>query len=185
VLSFLFGASYAPAAAALRILSLGFIVNNFLGPNESSLIALGKARFMMWTTLATAALNIGLNIVLIPPFGIVGAAIAFVASVTSINLVRCGKLYSLSKAQPLSRNLLKPTLVSLVLVFLFQFIFGNFVTVTWWMLPLLFVLYYIIYGLAILLTRSFDREDITMLLTIEKKLGMNLTAIKKIVGRFV
>ena len=112
-------------------------------------------------------------------------AIAFAASIASIDLVRCWKLYSLSGAQPLSRNLLKPTLASLALVFLFQFIFGNFVGVSWWMLPLLFVLYYVIYGLAILFTRSFDREDIMMLLTIEKKLGLNLSFIKKILRRFL
>ena len=185
VLGFLFGAGYTPAAMALRILSLGLIIHNLLGLSSVTLIAMGEARFMMRATLAGAVLNIGLNLALIPPFGIEGAAIASIASITSVDLICCGKLYSLGRAQPLSRNLLKPTLASLALVFLFQFIFGNFVTVTWWMLPLLFVLYYVIYGLAVLLTRSFDKEDIAMLLALEKKLGVNLTAIKKILGRFV
>jgi len=185
VLGFLFGTSYATAATALRILSIGFIINNFLGPNGATLIAMGEARFIMWAALATAVLNIGLNIALIPPFGIEGAAIASVAAITSINLMRYWKLYSLAKAQPLSKNLLKPTLVSLALVFLFQFIFGNFVTVTWWMLPLLFILYYGIYGLAILFTKSFDKEDITMLLAIEKRTGVNAAPIKKILRKFL
>jgi len=91
----------------------------------------------------------------------------------------------LSKAQPLSKNLLKPTLASLALVFLFQFIFGNFVTIVWWMLPLLFILYYVIYGLAILVTRSFDKEDISMLLAIEKRAGVNLSLIKRVLRRFI
>jgi len=185
VLGFLFGASYAPAATALRILSIGFIINNFLGPNGATLVAMGEARFMMWATLATAGLNVGLNIALIPPLGIEGAAIASVAAITSINVIRCWKLYSLSKTQPLSKNLLKPTLASLALVFLFQFIFVNFVIIVWWMLPLLFILYCGIYGLAILLTRSFDREDIVMLLAIEERLGINLTAVKKILKKFL
>ena len=184
-LSFLFGANYATAATALRILSLGFIISNFLGPNGGTLVAMGEARFMMWASLAAVVLNIGLNIVLIPPFGIQGAAIASVAAITSANLIRCWKLYSLSKAQPLSRNLLKPTLVSLALVFIFQFILGNFVAVTWWMLPLFFILYYAIYGLASLFTKSFDQEDISMLLAIEKKAGVNLSFIKKILRRFL
>lgn len=185
VLSFVFGASYASAATALRILSLGFIINNFMGPNGATLIAMGKVRFVMWAALATAVLNVGLNIALIPPLGIEGAAIASAVAVTSINLIIGWKLYSLSKAQPLSKNLLKPTLVSLALVFLFQFIFGNFVTVVWWMLPLLFILYYVIYGLAILFTKSFDKEDIAMLLAIEKRFGLNLTTVKKILRRFI
>jgi O-antigen/teichoic acid export membrane protein len=185
VLGFVFGASYGSAATALRILSIGLIVNNFCGPNGATLVTMGEVRFILWTTLATAGLNVGLNAVLIPPFGIEGAAIASMVSLISFNLIRSWKLYSLAKVQPLSKNLLKPTLASLALVFLFQFVFGKLVTATWWMLPLVFILYYVIYGLAILLTRSFDKEDISMLLTIEKRLGLNLTTVKKILRRFV
>jgi len=185
VLGFLFGANYASAATALRILSLGFIISNFLGPNGATLVAMGEVRFVMWSTLASAVLNIGLNIALIPPLGIEGAAIASVAAIVCGNLIRCWKLYSLARAQPLSKNLVKATLASLALVFLFQFIFGNLVTVAWWMLPLLFILYYGIYGLAILFTRSFDKEDIAMLLAIEKRAGVNLSFMKKILRRFL
>lgn len=185
VLSLLFGTSYAPAANVLRLLSLGFIIDTFLGPNGNTLIAMGKVRFLIWATLATAVVNIGLNIALIPPLGIEGAAIAFMAAISSFNLIKCWKLYSLSKAQPLSKNLIKPMLASLGLIFLIQFIFGNFVTIVWWMLPLLFILYYGIYGLAILFTKSFDQEDIAMLLAVEKRAGINATFIKRILQRFL
>jgi O-antigen/teichoic acid export membrane protein len=185
VLGSLFGASYTAAAPALRILSIGFIINNYLGPNGATLIAMGEARFMMWSALAAAVLNIGLNIALIPPLGLEGAAIASVAAITSINLIRCWKFYSLSKAQPLSKNLLKTTFASLALILLFQFVLANFVDVVWWMLPLLFILYYGMYALAILLTKSFDQEDIAMLLAIEKRTGINATSVKRILRRFL
>jgi O-antigen/teichoic acid export membrane protein len=185
VLGFLFGASYTSAATALRILSLGLIIGNFFGPIGHTLVVMGEVRFIMWTYLAAALLNVGLGFALIPPLGIEGAAIAYVAAVTLVSLTYCWKLYSRAKALPLSKNLLKPTLVSVGLVFLFQFIFRNFVTVVWWMLPLLFILYYGIYGLAILLTKSFDQEDIAMLLAIEKRAGMNLSFVKRILRRFL
>jgi O-antigen/teichoic acid export membrane protein len=185
VLNFLFGANYIFAANALRILSIGYIINNFLGPNGSTLIAIGESKFLMWATAATAILNIGLNIALIPPLGIVGAAIASVVAITSINLTRCWKLYSLTEAQPLSKNLIKPTLVSSGLIFLIYFTFTGFLTITLWMLPLLFILYYVIYGSAILFTKSFDREDLTMLLAIEKRANINATFIKKILRAFL
>jgi len=185
VLSFLFGSNYALAANALRILSLGFIISNLLGPNRATLIVMGKSQFTMWATLAAAVLNIGLNIALIPPLGIEGAAIAATVALVSINLIVSWKIYSLGRIQPLSKNLIKPTLASLALIFLIQFIFGNFVTVTWWMLPLILIFYYGIYGLAILLTRSFDKEDIAMLLSIEKTVGVNLSIVKNIVRRFL
>jgi len=185
VLNFLFGSNYAPAASALRILSLGFIISNLLGPNRATLIVMGKSRFTMWATLAAAVLNIGLNIVLIPPLGIEGAAIASTVALVAINLIVSWKLYSLGRIQPLSKNLIKPTVASLALVFLIQFIFGNFVTVTWWMLLLILILYYGIYGVAVLLTRSFDKEDISMLLAIEKGAGVNLSIAKSILRRFI
>lgn len=185
VLSFLFGSNYIFAANALRILSLGFIITNFLGPNSATLIAIGEYKFIMWATLAAAVLNIALNISLIPAFGILGAAFASVASRTSISLIRCWKLYNLSKAQPLSQNLMKPTLASLALIFSLHFIFENVLTVSLWMLSLLFILYYIIYCSAILFTKSFDQEDMSMLLAIEKRTGVNATPIKKILRRFL
>jgi len=185
VLSFLFGASYASAATALRILSIGFMVSNFLALGGTTLVVMGEIRFLMWVALANVLLNIGLNIALIPPLGIEGAAIAYGVALTSVYVTCCTKLYRLAKAQPLSKNLLKPTLASIALVLLFQFIFRNLVTVVWWMLPLLFILYYGIYGLAILLTKSFDQEDIAMLLAIEKRAGVNLSFVKRILRRFL
>jgi O-antigen/teichoic acid export membrane protein len=185
VLGFLFGASYTSATTALRILSVGFIVNNLTGPKGATLIAMGKVRFLMWAMLAIVLLYIGLNVALIPPLGIEGAAVALTTALTALNLTCCWKLYRLTKAQPLSKNLLKPALASVVLVFLFQFIFRNFVTVVWWMLPLLLILYYGIYGLGILLTKSFDNEDIAMLLAIEERTGLNLSFVKRILRRFL
>ena len=185
VLNLLFGAGYIAAAPALRILSLGFIVNNLFGPNANTLLALGESRFIMWSVLAAAIMNVLLNIALIPSLGIVGAAIASAVSLTLSRIIVAVKLYSLCQAQPLSKNLLKPVVVSVALAFLFQFIVGGFLTVTLWMLPLLFILYYAIYGTAVVLTRSFDKEDIAMLLEIEKRSGINAAPIKKILSRFV
>jgi O-antigen/teichoic acid export membrane protein len=146
---------------------------------------MGEARFIMWTTLGMALTNVGLNSALIPPLGMEGAAIASIAAISCGNVVRCWKLYSLSKAQPLSKNLIKPTLVSLGLIFLFQLVFKNFVTIVWWMLPLVFILYYVIYGVAILFTKSFDKEDISMLLAVEQRAGLNLAYVKRILRRFL
>jgi len=185
VLSFAFGAAYAPASQALRILCLGFFVNNLLGLNNASLIALGKSTFLMWAALAAAVINVGLNVVLIPPMGITGASIASLVAITSVNVIRAVKLYSLTRAQPLSKNLLKPTLASVALILLIYAIAENFLTVTLWMMPLFFILYCIIYGLAILFTRSFDQEDITVLLEIERRTRINATPIKKILARFL
>lgn len=185
VLYISFGHGYLPAASALRILSIGFIINNFLGPNGATLLAMGHPKLIMWATLATVIMNVVLNITLIPPLGIVGAAIASVVSITAVNIIRSWKLYSLSRVHPLSKNLFKPVIISVVLAFLIQILVQSLITVTAWMLPILFILYCGIYGLAVLFTRSFDKEDMAMLLEIEKRSGINVTPLKKLLGRFL
>jgi O-antigen/teichoic acid export membrane protein len=185
VLNLFFGADYILADNALRILSLGFIISNFMGPNGGTLIALGRSNFIMWVSLGIALLNIGLNIILIPLLGIEGAAIASAVSITIASVLRYWKVYSLTGTLPLSKNLIKPVLFSLTLVFLFHFIITNFFTVSLWILPLLFTFYYTIYGLATLFTKSFDKEDIALLLAIEKKAGINLSFINRVLQRFL
>jgi O-antigen/teichoic acid export membrane protein len=185
VLNLFFGTAYSAAAPVLRILPFGFMLNNLLGPNTATLIAMGRSRFVMWATLVAAMLNVALNIALIPPLGIVGAAIASVASLTLVNIITSVRLYSLCRAQPLSSNLLKPLIACIVLTLLFQVIIGNFFTITLWMLPLLFILYYSIYGIATVLLRSFDKEDIALLLELEKRSGMNAAPLKKILRKFL
>jgi len=53
------------------------------------------------------------------------------------------------------------------------------------MLPLFFILFLAIYGLSLLLTKSFDNEDIMLLLAIEKRTGIDATLIKNILRRFI
>jgi len=185
VLNLLFGASYIPAANALRILSFGLIISNLLGPNAATLTATGHPRFLMWATLTAAILNIVLNILLIPPLGIVGAAIASAISLILANIIRTAKLYLLYRAQPLSKKLLKPIIICVPLAFLIQAIAQHFLPISWWMLVILFTLYYGIYALATLFTKSFDQEDIAVLLAMEKRSGINMAPLRKTLRRFL
>ena len=185
VIILFFGADYVEAVPTLKVLAVGFIISNLLGPNRGTLVAMGHARFLMWTTLATVILNMVLNFLLIPSMGIVGAAIASAISIVSVNVIRSIKLYTLCKAQPISKNLLKPAIASVLLAFLIDNLVSAVVDISWWALPLLFVLYYGIYAVATLLTKSFDEEDMTMLSEIENRSGINATPIKRILGRFL
>jgi O-antigen/teichoic acid export membrane protein len=185
-LNILFGSRYIDAAFALQILSVGFFLLAAFGPTGNTLIALGKIRFIMWSTLAAMIINIILNIVLIPPLGIVGAAIATASSVVFLTFSWAARLYSLYKMHPFTKNYLKPAIASVVLVFIIYAIVKNLVSVIpFWLLPLLLILFLGAYTLSVLLTRSFDKEDIMILLTLEARLGINLTPIKRILKRFL
>jgi len=185
VLNLFFGPTYVAAAPALRILSLGFIVNNLFGPNQSVLLAAGHSRFVMWSVAVTAMLNIVLGILLIPPWGIIGAAVASIVSLISTRIIIAVRIYQMFGAHPWSKNLLNPVIASALLAFLFWFATRGLVAISWWMLPLLFVLYCVIYGLAMVFTRSFDKEDIALLLEIEGRSGINTAPVKRILGKFI
>ncbi|MCK5563048.1 oligosaccharide flippase family protein, partial [Candidatus Bathyarchaeota archaeon] len=182
----LFGFRYIGAAFALQILSIGFFISTILGPNGSTLMVIGETRFLMWSTLIAAIANIILNIALIPPLGINGAAIATASAIAIFNFSVSAKLYSLTKIHPFSMNYLKSALALIVLALILYAVVKNLVSaIPFWLPPILLILFLGASALATLLTRSFDKEDIMMLLAIERRLGLNLSAIKRILRRFV
>ena len=186
VLNILFGSRYIQADAVLQFLALGMFINTFLGPNGATLMIAGKTKILMWTSLIGSIMNIVLNILLIPPLGIIGAAIASTASLAVINLLNSTWLYLLFRIHPFTKNYIKPIIASIIPAFVI-FILAKclFDVLPVWMLLMLFILFLVMCGLSILLTKSFDDEDIMMLLAIEKRTGINLTFIKRILRRFL
>ena len=184
VLNLLFGSRYIGASVALQILALGFFLNICLGFTGNTLLILGKSKFLMWSSLISAIINILLNMALIPPMGIIGASIASALSLIVAKILNLIKLYRFFEVHPFAKNYLKITGMSFVFLFVF-YILRNLVIMSFWMFMALFLLFLVAYGLSVLFTKSFDEEDIMILLTIEKRLGIDLTSIKRILKRFV
>ena len=184
VLNLLFGSRYIGASVALQILAFGFFLNICLGFTYSTLLVLGKSNFLMWTFVISAIINILLNMVLIPPMGIIGASIASAFSLIVAKILNLIKLYRFFEVHPFAKNYLKIT--GLLVMFLFVFyILRNLVIMSFWMFMALFSLFLVSYGLSVLFTKSFDEEDIMILLTIEKRLGIDLASIKRFLKRFI
>ncbi|MCJ7520782.1 MAG: oligosaccharide flippase family protein [Dehalococcoidia bacterium] len=184
VLEALFGADYIAAADALRILSLGYILGSIMGPNGTTLVAMGKSTFIMWTVFAAVVLNVALNIALIPPYGIEGAAIASAAAITIGSLIRCWKLHSLTGAWPLSRNLLKPAVLSIGLILLIQLVLGSYTQANPWMLLPIIMLFYGIIAIAIFITRSFDPEDMAVRVALKRRVRLTASRVHRVLSRF-
>ncbi|HJH29877.1 MAG TPA: hypothetical protein C5S51_09340 [Methanosarcinaceae archaeon] len=186
VLNAFFGFRYIQADIVLQLLTLGFFTNTILGPNGITLTIMGKTKIVFVFALLRLIINISLNVLLIPLMGFVGAAIASAIALISINILNSMKLYSISKIQPFSKNYLKPIMLSFIVAFTVSTLFR---TSTYllpiWMLIVLFVVFAGVYCLSILLTKSFDDEDLMLMLEVEKKLGINLLSAKKIMRRFI
>lgn len=83
----IFGAEFREGMAALLILAAAQLLNVALGPSGMVLNMIGGERVMLFSLLASVAVNIGLNFLLVPRFGVTGAAIATATAVVSLGVV--------------------------------------------------------------------------------------------------
>jgi O-antigen/teichoic acid export membrane protein len=101
----LFGGAFAAGAVVTVILAAGQLVNAATGPCGTVLNMSGRVALNMWDNLAALVLNVLLNLVLIPAYGIVGAAIAWAASLAVVNIARVFQVRRLIQAFPVSRGM--------------------------------------------------------------------------------
>jgi O-antigen/teichoic acid export membrane protein len=83
ILGLLYGRQFAEASGVLRILMLAYLVQSADMVLGMSCQAAGHHRFAMYAALSRAAMNVALNLVLIPVWGLTGAALATLASVSA------------------------------------------------------------------------------------------------------
>ncbi len=83
LLGTLFGASYAAAYPMLMILSLGQLINVGLGSAGMVLNMTGHERDSLYSVAMAGIANIALNLILIPLWGGIGAAVATAASMAT------------------------------------------------------------------------------------------------------
>ena len=84
----LFGKEFGGAADALMILATANLLVNFVGMAGYVINMIGRPTVNLVNSIVTAVINIGLFFLLIPPFGVTGAATAYATGLLVINLVR-------------------------------------------------------------------------------------------------
>ncbi|MCI4317882.1 MAG: oligosaccharide flippase family protein [Thermoplasmata archaeon] len=177
-LGFTFGAAQVGGADSLRLLVLTNTVAILLGPAVATLGGLGEARQVLWFTLISAVLNIGLCIVLIPPYGMFGAAMAWsIARIVfpGLSLIR---IFQQHRITPFAAHFLRPiALTTLILAPVFYFVLPR-PTPLW--IPVDLVLPFLVFGLSILITRSVDRGDVTFVKAAEQRLGPAVRPLRRL-----
>lgn len=82
-----FGADYTAGATVVVILCLSMLISTACGPVDIVLLMGGRSRWSMLNTGTALVVNVGLDLVLVPRYGIVGAAIGWSAGIAVNNLV--------------------------------------------------------------------------------------------------
>jgi O-antigen/teichoic acid export membrane protein len=83
-----YGARYEDSATYLMLLSFGYYFNAALGFNGLTLKVFGKLKYIVSINALAAAVNVAINLVLIPRYGALGAAIGTTATLVAHNFLK-------------------------------------------------------------------------------------------------
>lgn len=81
------GKDYLAATAPLIILSMGVFIRSFLLPYTKTLLVFGFSNFVLYGTTAAVLFNIIFNLILIPKYELIGAAISTSLSYTILGVI--------------------------------------------------------------------------------------------------
>lgn len=108
-ISLFFGAEYVGGGLALQILVVGFTVALIPGLTANFLTSVGKSKVVFYVSTAAMIINIIGNIVLIPLYGILGAAVATASARSFNNLSALYIIHREYGVHPFDRKFVVPT----------------------------------------------------------------------------
>ncbi|MCZ7355384.1 MAG: flippase [Candidatus Methanoperedens sp.] len=178
VLNIIFGSSYEQAGNALRILLLGALVQVITGPNALTLVVTAKTKLNMLDDLIGLIVNLSLNFLLIPTLGIAGAAIASSTSLISINVLKSAQIFWMNKIHPFTLNFIKVLITSTIFISVIYILLAHLTstTITIWMLMMFFFLFLTAQVAGLIITKSFDKDDMILLQDVKRILNKNAKA---------
>ena len=99
-----FGHSYRAGAAVMIILALAMLLLTGCGQVDMVLVTTGRSSWSLINGLLAVAVNVGLDVLLIPRYGIIGAAIGWAAAIAVFNLMALTQLAATVRLQPFGRG---------------------------------------------------------------------------------
>ncbi len=161
VLVFVFGSKYMEAIVPLQILACAYFIPLFAGPTSSFLTTLGKTKIILYDTVFIYLLSVLLNLLLIPKYGLNGAAIATAASFICHRVLTLIQIYQYSQLNPFNHRYFKLVVTGILssaffFQFLHQYLNGANDIVKF---ILIFDVTIILYALLLMLFRIFDEDD--------------------------
>ncbi len=107
-----FGHDFQTGSTALMILAVGQLVNAATGPVGYILSMTGHSGLSLFDSVVVIVLNVILDLLLIPRFGLLGAAVGSSMSSAGINLLRFAQVHHVLQVYPYNSRCLKPILAN-------------------------------------------------------------------------
>ncbi len=186
ILSSLFGSQYVEGYLAFIVLSVAFFTFLLSEVFESMLLASKKTKLILFNTLFVAALNIILNYIFIPKFGILGAALGTTISFVIFALLRMVEVYAFTRIFPFELSILKIIFSGIVSLFVIKWLISPLICPSN-IIILLFLagLMFIINLFMLLILRTIDLYEYDIFLKFQRKFVMMPEGINKFIYRFV
>ncbi len=166
----IFGQGFAAGAASLGILTIGQLVNAATGPVGIMILMTGRPYVNLVNAITTLAISALLSFLLIPHFGMVGAAIGNTVGLTGVNVVKLLQVRLFLKMQPWGKGLWKPIVAGIIATGLALLTSGWLPPLNLWALLINLTIILSAYP-AVLWLLGLDQEDRLMVGAVKRKLG--------------
>ena len=185
IMRIMFGSEYIAGAMALRILAFGYFITSLFGLASPLLQSYGRTKIIMGCSFIGASVNFILNFLLIPLYGVNGAAIATGASLALLGLLYLFFIYRIGKVQPFKLSYAKPLFASLIAVSVVYVITKYVIGVSLFSLAGMFFVFLTLYFFLLLTFKSFEGADLMIMRAIDERLGTKSDWVREIIKRFL
>lgn len=169
IINILFGQKYLVAEKALRILVVGGFLTTFTPLSTNLLSMTGRSKLILSNFAIMTAINVILNIIFIPKYGITGAAFATAVSWVVLSVIYLLETRYFINFIPVKKVIVKIFIVSLIPAIL-VFYMRQFVQISFYTLALLGLTFFLVYMLLIFITGCLDENDWMIIKAIKLKL---------------
>ncbi|WP_121742922.1 oligosaccharide flippase family protein [Natronorubrum halophilum] len=181
IISLTFGDEYSTGGVALAILSIGFFINAAVGRNRETLSAFGYTKFILITNVAAFIVNVVGNLVLIPLYGFIGAAIASAASYIALNILIYAFLSRNFDVRPFTETSIR-AVVALPLVLLpFGFLFRSVVPTTALTICAFAIVVTVLTLGIVIASRSLETYDLVFVEFLEEIIQRRIPGIRQLI----
>jgi len=192
MIGFFFGQEFTIngiAAGVQMILAIGYFVYSFVALPRYIIIVLERTQLVFVNSIAVLVMNILLNLLLIPPYGLNGAAAATTLSFIffyALNYVESYKISRsyLSGAHLFEWNMLKSLVVGVCAIAMARFIHSVFFVTNNMGFLFSATIFLVIYAALLFFMKGLQKDDVFLLEVLENRLGIRNKRLSKIINRF-
>lgn len=161
-INILFGPEYLVAEQTLKILLIGFFFYSMTQVSENLLLVIGKSKLLFTNLAIVLFFNVLLHCLLIPVYGIAGAAISVMISYVLLYLISLFQVRYYLHITPLKKKMILVFVSAIISILILQLI-KQFIPITFVSMICLGIFFFLLYFFIIFLTKSLDQNDVMII----------------------